>query len=34
MLPSPTTPEEFTAYIQSELKKWAPVVKQAGMRGE
>ena len=34
MLPSPTTPEEFTEYIKSELKKWAPVVKQAGMRGE
>ena len=34
MLPSPTTPEEFTDYIKSELKKWAPVVKQAGMRGE
>ena len=33
MLPSPTTPEEFTAYIRSELKKWAPVVKQAGMKG-
>ena len=34
MLPSPTTPEEFTAYIKSELKKWAPVVKQAGIKGE
>jgi len=34
MLPSPTTPEGFTTYIQSELKKWAPVVKQAGMKGE
>lgn len=34
MLPSPTTPEEFTAYIRSELKKWAPVVKQAGIKGE
>jgi len=34
MLPSPTTPEEFTAHIKSELKKWALVVKQAGMRGE
>ena len=34
MLPAPTTPEEFTAYIRSELKKWAPVVKQAGMKGE
>ena len=34
MLPSPTTPEEFTAYIRSELKKWAPVVKRAGIKGE
>ncbi len=34
MLPAPTTPEEFTAYIRSELKKWAPVVKQAGIKGE
>ena len=34
MLPSPTTPEEFTAYIKSELKKWAPVGKQAGIKGE
>ena len=27
MLPAPTTPEDFTAYIRAELKKWAPVVK-------
>ena len=34
MLPAPTTPEEFTAYLRAELKKWAPVVKQAGIKGE
>jgi tripartite-type tricarboxylate transporter receptor subunit TctC len=34
MLPAPTTPEEFTAYIRAELKKWAPVVKQAIIKGE
>lgn len=34
MLPSPTTPEEFTAYIRAELKKWAPVVKQANIKSE
>jgi tripartite-type tricarboxylate transporter receptor subunit TctC len=34
MQPAPTTPEEFTAYIRAELKKWAPVVKQAGIKGE
>jgi tripartite-type tricarboxylate transporter receptor subunit TctC len=34
MLAAPTTPEEFTAYIRAELKKWAPVVKQANIKGE
>ena len=34
MLPAPTTPEEFTAYIRAELKKWAPVVKLANIKGE
>jgi hypothetical protein len=34
MLPAPTTPEEFTAYIRAELKKWAPVVKAANIKGE
>ncbi len=34
MLPAPTTPEEFTAYIKAELKKWAPVVKQANIKSE
>ena len=34
MLPAPTTPEDFTAYIRAELKKWAPVVKQANIKGE
>jgi tripartite-type tricarboxylate transporter receptor subunit TctC len=34
MLPAPTTPEDFTAYIRAELKKWAPVVKAANIKGE
>ena len=34
MLAAPTTPEEFTNYIRAELKKWAPVVKQANIKGE
>jgi tripartite-type tricarboxylate transporter receptor subunit TctC len=34
MFAAPTTPDEFTAYIKAELKKWAPVVKQAGIKGE
>ena len=34
MLPAPTTPEDFTTYIRAELKKWAPVVKQANIKGE
>lgn len=27
------TPEQFTAYMQSEIKKWAKVVKAAGVKG-
>ena len=34
MFPAPTTPDEFTAYIKAELKKWALVVKQAKIKGE
>ena len=34
MLPAPTTPEEFTAYIKAELKKWEPVIRQANIKGE
>lgn len=34
MLPAPSTPEEFTAYLRSELKKWGEVVKVANIRLE
>jgi tripartite-type tricarboxylate transporter receptor subunit TctC len=28
--PAPTSPEEFAAYIKSEVAKWAKVVKESG----
>jgi len=31
---SPNTPEEFGAFIQSEIAKWAPVVKASGARAD
>ena len=33
-VPQTSTPEEFTAYIRSELKKWGEVVKLAGIKPE
>ena len=33
-VPQSSTPEEFTAYIRSELKKWGDVVKMANIRAE
>jgi tripartite-type tricarboxylate transporter receptor subunit TctC len=33
-IPTPSTPEEFTAYIRAELKKWGDVVKMAGIKAE
>ena len=33
-VPTPSGPEEFTAYIRSELKKWGAVVKMAGIKAE
>jgi tripartite-type tricarboxylate transporter receptor subunit TctC len=30
-LPAPTTPQEFAAYLRSELKKWGEVVKVANI---
>jgi len=33
-VPTPSGPEEFTAYIRSELKKWGDVVKMAGIKAE
>jgi hypothetical protein len=29
-----STPEEFGAFLQSELRKWAPVVKERNMRAD
>ena len=33
-VPSPSSPEEFTAYIRSEEKKWAEVVRVSGAKLE
>jgi tripartite-type tricarboxylate transporter receptor subunit TctC len=33
-VPTPSSPEEFTAYIRSELRKWGEVVKMANIRAE
>ena len=33
-VPTPSSPEEFTAYIRAELKKWGDVVKMAGIKAE
>ena len=30
----PTTPETATAFIAGETKKWAPVIKAAGIKGD
>jgi tripartite-type tricarboxylate transporter receptor subunit TctC len=30
--PMPGTPEAFAAFMQAEMAKWAPVVKQAGVK--
>ena len=32
MIPLPSTPEEFRAFLKSEIAKWAKVVKAAGVR--
>jgi tripartite-type tricarboxylate transporter receptor subunit TctC len=32
--PMSNTPDEFAAYIRSEMAKWAKVVKAAGIRAE
>ncbi|MBI2294671.1 MAG: tripartite tricarboxylate transporter substrate binding protein [Betaproteobacteria bacterium] len=31
---SPTTPQEFRAFIESELKKWTPIIQAAGIRAD
>jgi tripartite-type tricarboxylate transporter receptor subunit TctC len=33
-VPTPSGPDEFTAYIRAELKKWGDVVKLAGIKPE
>ncbi len=33
-IPTPSTPEEFTAYLRSELKKWGDVVRMANIKAE
>jgi tripartite-type tricarboxylate transporter receptor subunit TctC len=33
-VPTPSSPEEFTAYLKAELKKWGAVVKLAGIQPE
>ncbi|HSE00540.1 MAG TPA: tripartite tricarboxylate transporter substrate binding protein [Burkholderiales bacterium] len=33
-VPTPSSPEEFSAYMKSELKKWGAVVKLAGIKPE
>ena len=33
-VPTPSGPEEFTAYLKAELKKWGAVVKLAGIKPE
>jgi tripartite-type tricarboxylate transporter receptor subunit TctC len=32
MVPYPSTPAEFSAFLQSEIRKWAKVVKEANIR--
>lgn len=34
MEPAGDTPEQFDAYIKQEIEKWAPVVKEAGLKVE
>lgn len=33
-VPTPSSPDEFTAYLKAELKKWGAVVKLAGIKPE
>jgi tripartite-type tricarboxylate transporter receptor subunit TctC len=34
VVPEPSTPQEFAAFIRSEIEKWAGVMKFAGMKQE
>ena len=29
-----STPEEFVTYLQSELNKWGPIIKEAGITAQ
>jgi tripartite-type tricarboxylate transporter receptor subunit TctC len=31
---APSTPEEFAAFLRSEVSKWAKVIKQAGITAD
>jgi tripartite-type tricarboxylate transporter receptor subunit TctC len=31
---APTTPEEMRVFIQNELKKWTPIIRDAGIKAE
>jgi tripartite-type tricarboxylate transporter receptor subunit TctC len=33
-VPMPLSPEDFTAYMKSELQKWGAVVKMANIKAE
>ena len=33
-VPMPLPPDEFTAYMKSELQKWGAVVKMANIKAE
>ena len=33
-MPSPTTPQEFAAFVQAEQAKWGPVVRATGAKLE
>jgi tripartite-type tricarboxylate transporter receptor subunit TctC len=33
-VPSPTTPQEFAAFVQAEQAKWGPVVRATGAKLE
>lgn len=33
-VPTPMTPEQYTAFIEAEQAKWGPVVKATGARAE
>ena len=32
--PSPNTPDEFAAYLKSEITKWAKIIRAAGVKPE